>query len=275
MHPEIKYQMSAIPYSQFLFRAKSYLKYFLHAKSKHRIHSPFVFDLFTNVITNEGEYYAYERLERLRQRLLNNHAEIVVTDFGAGSSINNSTKRKISNIAHHSLQPEKYAKLLFRLINNFQPKQVLELGTSLGLTTLYQSIPVPNAQFITLEGCPTTAEIAQENFNHFKQENIKIIVGNFDETLAKALIDMPLLDYVFFDGNHRYEPTMWYFNQCIENIHEDTVFIFDDIHWSKEMEQAWNEIRQDSRVTITIDLFKIGIVFFRKGQVKQDFVLRY
>ena len=263
----------------------SYSKYLINAKGKHRIHSPFVYDLLTNVIENNGEYYAFQKLERLRQRLLNNHSEIEIKDFGAraglpilisdSSLINNSRKRKISDIAGHSLQPEKYAKLLFRLVNHFQPKNVLELGTSLGLTTLYQAIPIPYSQFITLEGCPKTSDIAQENFNNFKQENITIIIGNFDKTLAQALKIMPQLDYVFFDGNHRYEPTIRYCNQCIEHIHEDTIFILDDIHWSKEMEQAWEEIKKDSRVTITIDLFKIGIVFFRKGQAKQDFMLRY
>jgi predicted O-methyltransferase YrrM len=277
-------------------RVFSYTKYLLTAKGKHGIHSPFVYDLLTNIINNDGEYYAFEKLERLRQRLLNNHQEIEVTDFGAGgiapqiSQINTDKKsvqireisgekktynRKISDIARHSLQSEKYAKLLFRLVNHFQPKYVLELGTSLGLTTLYQAIPIPYSKFITLEGCPNTAAIAQENFIHFKQSTIKIIVGNFDETLSQALKEMPQLDYVFFDGNHRYEPTMRYFKQCMEHIHEGTVFIFDDIHWSKEMEQAWNEIRKDSRITISIDLFKIGIVFFRKGQVKQDFVIRF
>jgi predicted O-methyltransferase YrrM len=267
--------MSSLPDSQQLNRALSYSKYLLKAKGKHGIHSPFVYDLLTNVIKNEGEYYAYEKLERLRNRLLNNHEIIQVKDFGAGSSVNNKLERKISDIALHSQQSEKYAKLLFRLMNHFQPKHVLELGTSLGLTTLYQAIPIPYSKFISLEGCQNTAAIAQENFNHFKQSTIKIIVGNFDETLSQALNLMPQLDYVFFDGNHRYEPTMRYFNQCMERIHEGTIFIFDDIHWSREMEKAWNEIRKDSRVTITIDLFKMGIVFFRKGQVKQDFVLRF
>ena len=268
--------------SQIIFRAIAYFKYLMLAKSKHGVHSPFVFDLLTRVINQDGEYYAYEKLERQRQILLNNLSEIEVTDFGAGrsglqitTSVIKNKCRRISDIARHSLQPGRYAKLLFRLVNEFQPKQVLELGTSLGLTTLYQSLPVPHAQFITLEGCPNIAALAQEHFNKFDQKNIKIIVGNFDETLANALKEMPQIDYVFFDGNHRYEPTMRYFNQCMEHIHEGTVFIFDDIHWSQKMEQAWNEIKQDSRITITIDLFKIGIVFFRKGQVKQDFILRY
>ncbi len=267
--------MPAVPISQHFFKAKAFLRYFFKAKTKHGVHSPFVFDLLTRVINQEGEYYAYEKLERQRQILLNNTTEIEVTDFGAGSSFNKNNVRKISDIARHSLQPEKYAKLLFRLMNEFRPKNNLELGTSLGLTTLYQSIPVSHSNFITLEGCPNIANIAQENFSKFDQKNLKIIVGNFDDTLAQALTQMPMLDYVFFDGNHRYEPTMRYFNQCMEHIHEGTVFIFDDIHWSSEMEQAWNEIKKDSRVTITIDLFKIGIVFFRKGQVKQDFILRY
>lgn len=256
-------------------RSWRYLKYLLLSKGKHGIHSPFVFDLLTNTIENDGEYYAFEDLERLRNRLLNNHDEINVTDLGAGSSVNDSRERKISDIAHNSLQSPKYAKLLFRLVDRFQPKQMLELGTSLGLTTLYQATPVPHSKFITLEGCQVTAAIAQEHFNKFKQENIKLITGNFDETLSEALKSLNHLDYALFDGNHRYEPTLRYFNQCLINAHEGSIFIFDDIHWSKEMEKAWNEIKAHPKVTVTLDLFKIGIVFFHTGQVKQHFRIRF
>jgi predicted O-methyltransferase YrrM len=262
-------------------RSWRYLKYLLLSKGKHGIHSPFVFDLLTNTIENDGEYYAFEDLERLRNRLLNNHDIINVTDFGAGSSTRSSGfviptyKRKISDIAQHSLQSPKYAKLLFRLVDRFQPKQMLELGTSLGLTTLYQAAPVPHSKFITLEGCPVTASIAQEHFNKFKQDKIKLVTGNFDETLPEALKSLDHLDYVLFDGNHRYEPTLNYFNLCLKNAHEGSVFIFDDIHWSNEMEQAWEEIKNHPKVIVTLDLFKIGIVFFHTGQVKQHFRIRY
>ncbi|MEI6816007.1 MAG: class I SAM-dependent methyltransferase [Bacteroidota bacterium] len=261
--------------SQIIYRILGYLKYLWKAKGLHGIHSPFAFNLLNLTIRTDGEFYVFDKLERHRERLLRNQESIDIIDFGAGSSISNNRQRKIADIARYSLQSKKYSWLLFRLTNHFQPKNMLELGTSLGLTSLYQIHPVSGGKMITLEGSPSIAKIATETFMKFRQANIEIITGNFDDTLADAIKKLKRLDYVYFDGNHRLEPTMRYFNQCLEHTHEDTFFIFDDIHWSKEMEQAWYEIKKDARVTITIDLFKIGIVFFRKGQVKQDFILRF
>ena len=128
---------------------------------------------------------------------------------------------------------------------------------------------------MTFEGCPQTAAIAEENFRQLGLSNVEIVVGNIDDTLAPALAASPPIDFAFFDANHRYEPTVRYVETCLAHIHNDTVFVFDDIHWSAEMEQAWAYIQAHPSVSLTVDLFWVGLVFFRHEQPKQNFVLRF
>jgi predicted O-methyltransferase YrrM len=160
-------------------------------------------------------------------------------------------------------------------VNRFSPEHTLELGTSLGITTLYLSLPKQQNQIITLEGCPETAALALANFRRLKRTNIELLSGEFSDTLPLALKKLPRLDLVYFDGNHRKEPTLNYFETCLPQATEDSIFIFDDIHWDPGMESAWEEIKKHHRVSLTIDLFELGLVFFRRGMVKQDFVLKY
>jgi predicted O-methyltransferase YrrM len=168
--------------------------------------------------------------------------------------------------------------LLFRLVKRFKAKTIVDLGTSLGVTTAYlaQSAKRTQGQVITFEGCPQTAAVAQQNFAQLGLTNITTVVGNIDQTLDQqvAALSAPI-DLAFFDANHRYEPTVRYFETCLPKIQNDTVFIFDDIHWSTEMEQAWAYIQKHPAVSVTVDLYWVGLVFFRKEQPKQDFVLQF
>ena len=250
-----------------------YARYLLKCKSKKNIHSPYVFQFITEVLEDDRQFYAYGEIERLRYALLQNNETIEVTDFGAGSTINASKKRKIKDLAKNSAKAHKYGQLLFRIVNHFQPKNMLELGTSLGISTLYQALAAPHSKFITMEGCPQTAKVAGNNFAKFNLKNTEIAEGNFDFTLENTLKKFSTLDYVFFDGNHQQEPTTRYFEQCLSLVNNDTIFIFDDIHWSGGMEAAWSFIQQHPKVSLTIDLFFIGLVFFRKESVKQDFTI--
>jgi predicted O-methyltransferase YrrM len=172
-------------------------------------------------------------------------------------------------------KPSKYGQLLFRMVNHFQPTTVLELGTSVGITTAYLSAAHSKIKVTTIEGCPEIAAIAATNFKHLNIQNIDQQIGNFDSLLPAFLAKTEKLDFVFFDGNHRKEPTLNYFYQCLEKAHESSVFIFDDIYWSAEMTAAWEIIKNNAQVTVTLDLFSLGIVFFRKEQVKQHFLIRY
>jgi predicted O-methyltransferase YrrM len=252
-----------------------YIRYFLKAKSAHGIHSPFVFSLVKEVISDRTPFYFFGPVEILRCQLLRDKRMIRVTDYGAGSQKRSSPERSVAEIAKHSAKSQKYGQLLFRLVNYFKPASIIELGTSLGISALYLAGPSSSIRIITLEGCPETAAVAKENFRKLKAQNIEVVAGNFDETLHSALLKTGKADFVFFDGNHRKEPTLRYFRQCLARAHNDSVFVFDDIHWSGEMEEAWNVIKKDPAVTVTIDLFQLGIVFFRKEQAKEDFVVRF
>lgn len=258
-----------------LHLAAHYLLYRLRAIKLHGVHSPFVFDLYHQVILHDGNYYTYPLLEALRKELLQNDRTILVTDFGAGPKAGLKKERKISYIARTSAKSPKYAQLLFRLLNRFKPKVVFDLGTSLGITTSYLAKGNQEAQVYTFEGCPAIAAEAKANFHKLKIQNVQQVIGNLDETLPQQLKAVSQLDFVFFDGNHRYEPTMRYFEACLEKHHEDSVFVLDDIYWSADMTRAWQEIKQHPQVLQTVDLFYIGLVFFRKSQPKEHFTLLY
>ncbi len=253
--------------------AFKFLLYRLKSFRLHGVHSPFVFDLYEHVIKHTGHFQAYKQVEALRQQLLADDTTIEVTDFGAGSRLQKTQARKIKDIARISAKPKKYAQLLFRLVNYFQPEHILELGTSLGLTTAYLAAARKNKLVTTLEGCPNIIAAAQENFRSLELQNVKVIPGNIDYTLKNILVSLPKVDFIYFDGNHRYEATMRYFKECLKKRSEESVFILDDIYWSAEMERAWLEICRHPDVTISIDLFQIGILFFRKNQPKQHFTL--
>ncbi|WP_034257013.1 O-methyltransferase [Adhaeribacter aquaticus] len=255
--------------------AYKYLIYRLKSFRLHGVHSPFVFDLYNQVICHDGEFEAYSKIEAIREELLQNETIISVTDFGAGSRSNSGPKRKIKEIALKSAKPTKYAQLLFRLVNYFQPSVIIELGTSLGLTTAYLAAARKKAKIYTLEGCPNLVKEAQQNFTKLQLSPIQVITGNIDHTLPEVINSTKSIDFVFFDGNHRYEPTMRYFHWCLEKSNENSVLVFDDIYWSEEMEKAWKEICQHPAVTISIDLFQIGLIFFRKKQPKQHFTIYY
>lgn len=255
----------------------AYIKYLLRSGNEHAIHSPFLFELYTKVIRgNRDNNPDYNDLQALRKELLSSKREIEILDLGAGSRVNKSNIRQIRTIARNAEKPEKFGRLFYRLIKRLQPKNILELGTSLGLTTLYMSRANPEANIVSFEGCPQTAQIAQENFNKTNAKNIEVLIGNIDDTLPEKLRTMDQkLDYAYFDANHRYEPTVRYFEQCLPYATNDSLFIFDDIYWSDEMTQAWEHIKAHPDVTLTVDLFWIGLVFFRKEQVKEHFTLRF
>ncbi len=252
-----------------------FLSYLFTAKDEHSIHSPFVFQLYTEVIKPVKRFYVFKKIEWWRHYLSENDDLIDITDLGAGSKINKSTRRKVKNIARHSEKPKKVGQLLFKLINKFKPGEIFDLGTSLGLTTMYIASASNNSKVTTFEGCPNTLNKAKEYFGKIGLTNISAVEGNIDVTLPEKIKEVSSLDFVFFDANHRYEPTMRYFEICLSKATEESIFVFDDIYWSEEMEKAWNDIKSHPEVIVTIDLFFVGLVFFRTKQPKQHFTLRF
>ena len=239
------------------------------------IHSPFVFDFVANLMREKHEYYDFQRIRSWRNVLIKKQEIIEITEMGAGSAVTQSKKRKIGDIVLHGSIPEKYGELIFRMVSRYSPNGILELGTSAGISALYLALPKHSAKVVTIEGCPNVLVVAKNTFNYFATKNIELLNGDFSELLPDAIKKLPSLDFVFFDGNHRKEPTLAYFNECLKYINNDTVFVFDDIHWSKGMEEAWQEIIADVSVTVSIDIFRLGIVFFRKESQKEHYVVRF
>jgi predicted O-methyltransferase YrrM len=257
---------------------KKYIKYYLTASNGrgHGVHSPFVFEFIKFVLNDKTKYSCYSKIENLRQQLLKDKTPVDVEDFGAGSSVIKTKKRTVKDIAASSLKAKKYSRLLFRMVQYYATKNVLELGTSLGTTTAYIA-SANNYPFVTsMEGSVNIANIAQQNFALLRLQNIHVIEGDFDHSLPVYLSVNKKVDFAFLDGNHRKIPTLGYFEQILLSANEQTIIVFDDIHWSKEMEETWESIKLHEAVTLSIDLFFIGIVFIRKDfKVKQHFVVRY
>ncbi len=264
-------------YSVFQLTKKYFSYYFKAQNGKgHGVHSPFVFDFIIHVLNDKKKYECYPKIESLRKQLLTNNTTIDVEDFGAGSAMIPFKNRKIKDIAGSSLKKKKYAQLLFRIARYFHSKNIVELGTSFGISTCYLASVNNNSKVITFEGSHNIATIALSNFKLSGLKNIELIEGNFEKTLPSVIDKIENVDLLFIDGNHRKKATLDYFDFFLKRSTTQSIFIFDDIHWSQEMEEAWKLIQQNKSVTLTIDIFFIGLVFFSKDfKVKQHFTVRF
>jgi predicted O-methyltransferase YrrM len=255
-----------------------YLHYYCTASNGkgHGMHSPFVFQFITRILNDKTPYNAYHTVEELRNKLFADKTMLTIEDFGAGSSKAKSNQRSVASIAKNAAKPKKFGQLLFRIVQYYNPSVILELGTSLGITTSYLSVAKPDSKLITIEGDKAISEVARRNFENLKLKNIIAVQGSFESTLSDVLEKLDEVNLTFIDGNHRQEPTEQYFHQILTKTNNDSILIFDDIHWSKEMEQAWENIKRHESVRCTIDLFFIGIVIFRNEfKEKQHFKIRF
>ncbi|CAD0003031.1 O-methyltransferase [Flavobacterium chungangense] len=253
---------------------KSYLKFLWNSKNEHGVHSPFVFSLLTKCFYDKKSKPEYSTLNNYRKSFLENKNFINVTDFGAGSKVFKSNKRQISKIAKTAGISKKRAELLFRVTNYFEPKNILEIGTSLGLATSALALGNPKAKVITLEGCPQTANQCQLQLQRFNFNNVENVISEFELYLNNLKSETLNFELIYFDGNHSEKATLAYFELLLPTIDNDSVWIFDDIHWSSEMEEAWEIIKKHPKVKVTIDTFQWGFVFFRREQEKEHFIIR-
>ena len=248
----------------------SYIKFLATSTNQHGVHSPFVYDLITKCFYNKKSFQEYTEIQDYRKNLLRNDHVIEITDLGSGSKVNGSKKRVVKDIAKNSGTRLKRAKLLFRISNYLKPEMVLELGTSLGIATQAIHLGQPKAQITSIEGCPNCSVFTKQRLQNY--ESIKILTGNFSTYLTE--LKNQQFDLIFFDGNHTKEATLQYFNLLLSSAHNDSVFIFDDIYWSKEMTEAWDIIKSHQKVTLSIDTFFWGLIFFRTEQKKEHFKIR-
>jgi len=256
------------------FQIKAYLKFLWHSKNEHAVHSPFVFNLITKCFYDKKVKKEYTILEEYRNALLKNKNTIEVTDFGAGSKVFKSNTRIVAQIAKTAGISKKRAELLYRIVHYFQPENVLELGTSLGLATSALALGNKNAKIITLEGCPNTANQCQLQLQKFNINNVTSVVTEFSTYFSTSNFPLLSFHFIYFDGNHSKKATLDYFELLLPTTTNDSVWIFDDIHWSAEMEEAWGIIKKHPKVSVTIDTFQWGLVFFRKEQPKEHFIIR-
>lgn len=256
--------------------ANNFLKYKLFSKHKfgHGIHSPFVYEFITKILNDKSIFPEFHNIEAERKKLLKSNIIIDVEDLGAGSKKLKSTKREVSKITRYSLKNKKYSQLIYKISAFYKPKNIIELGTSLGITTSYLATSNIDSSITTIEGCKNIAKIARTTFFNLEIENITQIAGDFSNEL-KQVLETNSPDLIFFDGNHQYKATIDYFNLSLNYINNDSIFIFDDIYWSKEMTKAWEEIKHNKNVIVSIDLFNLGIVFFNKNLSKQNFIIKY
>lgn len=258
-----------------LFLGAQYFYYWLNAVDSHSLQAPFVFKFYNEVILPDRSSYAFKEIECLRRQLLRDPRKITVEDFGAGSTVNGKKQRKVADIAKHSLSNLKFSNFLHKAILFTRPENIIELGTSLGINTLYMAKTSPSIPIITLEGCTQTIKIAEDHFNTFQAENIKIKKGNIDITLPHILNTLEFVDFVYFDANHTKEATLRYFGLCLKKARPQTIFIFDDIHLSQEMSDAWKMIRENPAVSLSMDIFDAGVIFFEKGLTKHHYILAF
>lgn len=258
--------------------AIKYLRYYAGASNGrgHGIHSPFVFEFITKVLNDKQPYPAYPTIEQLRQTLSKDSRVLEIRDHGAGSVDGNHIERTVGSIARRAAKPKKYGQLLYRIAKYYAPAQTIELGTSLGITTAYLSMANEKGTVTTIEGDRSIAAVAYNNFLKLGLKNIELVNEPFDECLGNILRKRDKIDFAFIDGNHRFEATQEYFLLLLSHMGKESVIVFDDIHWSKEMERAWEVIKTHPDVLLTVDLFFIGLVFFRDSfEVKQHFLIRF
>lgn len=251
------------------YRIKSFLAFYSKASTKYNVQSPFLYDFVSNVLDTSKTYYAFEKIEKERTRLKADDRSITLQDWGAGSATMKGRKRKISDIADTSLSGHTKCRILFQLVHQYRCKNILELGTSLGISSAYMASVDHKSKIITLEGDTNVAQAAIDVHRNLHLNNIDVKVGKFADTIDTALKLCSPVDLAFIDGHHEKDATIRYFYQILEKCNEQSIIVLDDIYWSKGMSEAWQTVSQHPDVTLSIDLYDIGILFFRKELSKQ------
>ena len=289
----------------YLYRVSSWLKHQLTARNTggHGVHSPYLFEWVRMVMSDKNTYYVWDEIEEIRQEMLKDTRELEFVDYGSGGPLPTSPSkgrsaniRRVCDIAKGSLARRKEAQLLARLVGwlgrpllsspsrggigdeaseDRKGLTIVELGTSLGVTTAYLAAMDSRNKVVTYEGCPAVAEVARANWEKLGLSNIACVVGEITvDSLQLAVDRLSGIDVAFIDANHTYEATLTYFNALASRVHEKSVVVVDDIHYNEDMEKAWKAICADERVTTTMDLYRMGLVFFDKHYWRKHYKMR-
>ena len=289
----------------YLYRVSSWLKHQLTARNTggHGVHSPYLFEWVRMVMSDKNTYYVWDEIEEIRQEMLKDMRELEFVDYGSGGPLPTSPSkgrsanmRRVCDIAKGSLARRKEAQLLARLVGwlgrplltspsrggigdeaseDRKGLTIVELGTSLGVTTAYLAAMDSRNKVVTYEGCPAVAEVARANWEKLGLSNIACVVGEITvDSLQLAVDRLSGIDVAFIDANHTCEATLTYFNALASRVHEKSVVVVDDIHYNEDMEKAWKAICADERVTTTMDLYRMGLVFFDKHYWRKHYKMR-
>lgn len=255
-----------------LYQIISYIKFLISSTNQHGVHSPFIYNFVTKCLYDKTAYEAYSKLTTYKKALEHSNTTLQITDFGEGSKLLDANERSVRKMVKTSSSSKKDVRLLFRISKYFDFKNTLELGTSLGMGTYALSLANKDATITTIEGCPNTATFAKAKLENYGVKNVEFEIGNFSTKIPNLKSDN--FDFIFFDGHHNKKATIQYFENLLPKTHNETVFVFDDIYWSKGMTEAWEYIKNHNAVKVTVDCFHLGVVFFRKEQEKEHFKIR-
>lgn len=252
----------------------AYFSHYIKSFHLHGIHSPFIFQLEKKCLRDARSYVDYVKLSSFRESLHHNKSSLHIEDHGAGSKVFKSSERKVTDILQHNCSTTKDTQLLYRLCTYFQVNRVLELGTSLGIATHAMATSRPQAQITTVEGSPEVYEFAKKAFEKQAVKQVNFVNATFKDFFKNQKTPTPIYDLIYIDGHHNGDATCAYFESILNQVHNDSVVIFDDIYWSEDMTRAWNQICRHPQVTASVDCFDFGLIFFRKEQRQERFYVK-
>lgn len=243
-------------------------RFFLRAKTAYSSQSPFLFGWHKKVlkakppIDDLGWRMLVERLHATKQ----DTTEVLRTDHGA--TLYNNRLQTIGHIASSQVSSIDELAILFHSTQYVRPKSILELGTSLGFSAAALSLGFPSAKVETVEGDPAIAQWAKENHTLLDLDNIILHECTIADYLERKSLRGGQIDVLYMDGHHDGLATMTYFNNLLPFFSKKTVVIVDDILWSRDMHNAWEQLRKNPRVKASLAYERIGFLFFSEAFVQ-------
>ncbi len=265
----------------YLFRVKSFFGHLLTARTRYSIHSPFLYHFICQVLNDNYQYDDYLDVEGFREKIAYDRSWFKKMDLGAKGEGRESIIQVSSEVDKITI-PSKYGQLLYRTIRYFGLRYALELGTGFGIGSAYLMKGLQanrKSKLITIEGCPETSNITRKYLENLREENpgteLIMVEGAFEDHLKNALNSIKEIDFLLMDGHHKKEPVIRNFNTVLPYMNNSGVIAIDDINWSPEMKSAWETIIQNSNVSMTVDLYRMGLIFLSPSLPKSSFKIRF